>query len=178
VSAPAPPPLEGFAATAAARACAAPAGAYANCLAVSARYAEWLRDRGVPAGLLVLRGRRRPTAAGAGRWPFRDPTGILHWTVAVDGWSVDWTARQFDPHEPWPRVDPIAALADAWDEVASWACERCPELLIDPRHGELAPPDLHADHRRRASAGADRFPDPRHDGTAPLVAPCACAAQS
>jgi hypothetical protein len=176
VSAATLPPLEGFAATAAARACATPAGAYANCLALSARYAEWLRDQGVPAGLLVLRGRRRLLSASAGRWPFRDPASILHWTVAIDGWSVDWTARQFDPDEPWPRVDAIAALDDDWEEIVSWACERCPELLADPRHAELAPPDLHADHRRRARAGASRFPDPRHDDTAPLVTPCACAA--
>ncbi len=178
MSAPTLPPLDGFAATPAARACAAPAGAYANCLALSARYAEWLRDQGTPAGLLVLRGRRRPVSAGAGRWPFRDPASILHWTVAVEGWCVDWTARQFDPLEPWPRVDPIAALDKDWDAVVSWACERCPELLADPRHGQLAPPDLHAAHHHRARTSAGRLPDPRHDGTAPLVTTCGCADQS
>ena len=68
------PPVRGFALTSAARTCATPAGAYANCLALSVRYALWLRERGEPAGLLRHRAgaaprSRRPPAG----WPLCEP---------------------------------------------------------------------------------------------------------
>jgi hypothetical protein len=170
------PPVRGFALTSAARTCATPEGAYANCLALSARYAAWLRDRGEPAGLLALRGSRSAFPAAAGRWPFCDPGAHAHWVTASAGWAVDWTFRQFDPGSAWPSVVPVAALADRWREVELWACEGCADLLADPRHGELTPAGLHAQHAAlaRATAGAGPFPDPRHDDTAPLAPLCRC----
>ena len=170
------PPVRGFALTGAARACATPAGAYANCLALSARYAAWLRARGEPAGLLALRGSRAAFPGAAGRWPHCDLSGYAHWVTASGGWAVDWTLRQFDPAAGWPVVTPVAVLADGWDAVEVWACERCPDLVADPRHQVLAPPALHAEHRALAEAtdGAGPFPDPRHDRTAPLVPMCRC----
>jgi hypothetical protein len=174
------PPLHRFAASEAARACAAPAGAYANCLVLSVRYTAWLRECGVAAGLLVLRGSRTQFPSAAGRWPYCDPSHISHWTTVAGDWSVDWTARQFDPRAAWPRVEPVTALAAAWEHVSIWACERCAEPLADPRHGHLAPPELHAEHRLRAreTAGIGPFSDPRHDGTPALVALCRCADRS
>ena len=48
--------LQEFAQTDAARVCADPAGAYANCLAMSALCAEWLRARGVQCGIVWYSG--------------------------------------------------------------------------------------------------------------------------
>jgi hypothetical protein len=165
-----------FAATDIARACARPDGAYANCLAVSATFAGWLRERGVACGLLRLSSSMWPFTAATGRWPFCDPAAVAHWTVAVHGASVDWSARQFDPAAAWPDTLPIAELAARWRTVQSWACERCPDLVADSRHREAAPDWLVAQHRSlaRGTGGRGPFPDPRHDDSAPLVALCAC----
>jgi hypothetical protein len=159
-----------------ARRCRRSAGAYANCLAVSARCAQWLRARGVECGLLHLAGSLEPAPRGAGRWPFCDPADTEHWTVRVDGWSVDWTARQFRRRAPWPNVERVDALAAQWRLVEDWACRRCPDLVADPRHLELTPAGLDREHRSvaRASSGRGPFRDPRHDGTPPLVKLCAC----
>jgi hypothetical protein len=168
--------LDEFASTDLARACATPDGAYANCLAVSVAFAVWLREHGIPCGLLRMAGSAQPFAAASGRWPFCDPAVFAHWTVSVGGASVDWSARQFDPAAAWPQVLPVAELASRWREVEPWACERCPELVADRRHVELAPVWLAERHRALASATAGRgpFADPRHDGTAVLVPMCAC----
>ncbi len=137
------PPVRGFALTGAARACATPEGAYANCLALSARYTAWLRAGGVPAGMLVLRGSRVAFPSAAGRWPDCDPEDYAHWVTFSGELCVDWTWRQFEPGADWPAVLPVDALAGAWRDVRVWACEDCPELVADPRHLELAPADLH-----------------------------------
>jgi hypothetical protein len=173
------PPVRGFALTGAARACATPEGAYANCLALSARYTAWLRDRGAPAGMLVLRGSRDAYPSAAGRWPDCDPEGYAHWVTISGGLCVDWTWRQFEPRADWPVVLPVGALAGAWRDVRVWACEACPDLVADSRHLALAHADLHRGHRSlaRATGGAGPFPDPRHDADAvPLSPMCSCAA--
>ncbi len=171
------PPVRGFALTGAARACATPEGAYANCLALSARYAAWLRDAGVPAGLLAMRGRRGAFPSAAGRWPGCDPDDYAHWVTFSGDVYVDWTWRQFEAGAAWPVVLPVDALAEGWREVGVWACEACPELVADPLHLELTPAALHAEHRALALAtgGAGPFPDPRHDTTPPLAPMCSCA---
>ena len=172
------PPVRGFALTGAARACATPRGAYANCLALSAGYTAWLRARGVPAGILVARGSRVAFPTAAGRWPDCDPEDYAHWVTFTGDHCVDWTRRQFQPDADWPAVLPVDALGGAWRDVTVWACENCPELVADPLHRELAPAGMHAEHRAiaRATRGAGPFPDPRHDGRAALAPLCACAA--
>ena len=172
------PPVRGFALTGAARACATSEGAYANCLALSARYAAWLREGGVPAGLLAMRGSRAAFPSAAGRWPGCDPEGYSHWVTFSGDRCVDWTWRQFEPGAAWPVVLTVDSLADRWQELAVWACEQCPDLVADRRHLALAPAGMHAEHRAlaRATGGAGPFPDPRHDDTAPHVPMCGCVA--
>jgi len=174
------PPVRGFALTSAARACATPAGAYANCLALSVRYALWLRERGEPAGLLAMRGSRAAFPSAAGRWPLCEPESYTHWVTVSGDWAVDWTWRQFDPASAWPAVLPAEVAAGAWLESAVWACDRCPELVGHPRHQDLAPLAMAGEHLAiaRTTAGAGPFPDPRHDHTPALVALCACAPQA
>jgi hypothetical protein len=169
--------LREFSRTEAARACEQPAGAYANCLAVSGRCAQWLRGRGVECGLVHMAGSRDPLPRAAGRWPFCDPAETQHWTVRIGEWSVDWTARQFRPRARWPKVERVDVLAARWRLVEDWACPRCPELVADPRHLELTPAGLEREHRAlaRASRGRGPFPDPRHDDSPPLLVMCACA---
>ena len=168
--------LDEFGRSETARACEHPAGAYANCLAVSGLCAQRLRDRGVPCGLLHLAGSREACAGGAGRWPFCDPADTQHWTVRVAGWSIDWTARQFRAEARWPEIETVDALPIRWRLVEDWACERCAQLVVDPRHLELTPAGLDREHRTvaRASRGRGPFADPRHDGTPALVRLCAC----
>ena len=170
--------LREFALTEAARACEDPAGAYANCLAVSARCGEWLQARDVDFDLLRSSGSRTRFPEGSGRWPFYDGLAIRHWTVRVGPWSVDWTARQFRPDTDWPEVKRVDSLAAEWSETEVWACHRCPELVPHPLHRELAPSSLEREHREIAHAtrGLGPFLDPRHEGTPPLVTLCACAA--
>jgi hypothetical protein len=157
------------------RACELPAGAYANCLALSARCALWLRERGVECGLLQMTGAPK-RFDGAGRWPFTDPAATRHWTIRIGDWSVDWTARQFRSRAAWPEVLHVDALAASWALVEDWACARCTELVADPRHMDLAPAGLEREHHAiaRATGGLGPFPDPRHDMTPPLVTMCAC----
>ena len=154
---------------------ATPDEAYANCLAVSARFAQWLRDRDVPAGLLHLRGLRDASVDGAaGRWPHCDPAAFEHWTTVVGDRSVDWTGRQFDPAAPAPSVVAVGRLAERWDAVETWACERCARLVDDPVHAHLAPVSMAAEHAEiaRRTGGAGPFPDPRHLDSAPLRRIC------
>lgn len=182
IAAPESPPAElvallrEFERTGPAGACADPAGAYANCLAVSTHCAHWLRDRGVACGLLHLVGSRAPSPEGAGRWPFCDPASTEHWTVRVEHWSVDWTARQFHPRAPWPQVERVDVLTARWLVAEDWACHRCSRLVIDVRHLELTAVGLDREHRAvaQASSGRGPFPDVRHDGTPPLAKLCAC----
>jgi hypothetical protein len=168
--------LREFGRTDHASACADPAGAYANCLAASARCAEWLRAQGIACGLLMASGSLEPFPDGAGRWPFCEPLECRHWTVRAGSWSIDWTARQFRPRAEWPELSEVASLAARWRLTADWACVRCPELLTHPRHGELAPASLERAHRdiARATRGRGPFPDSRHDGTPDLLSPCDC----
>jgi hypothetical protein len=170
------PPVRGFALTGAARACTTPEGAYANCLALSARYTAWLREQGEPAGIVALLGSRRAFADAAGRWPLCPPAGHSHWVTVSGGWAVDWTRRQFEPGADWPATMPAAELADAWRDVRVWACERCPELVADPLHEQLAPAGMHLEHRRLAGEtdGRGPFPDPRHERHPSLEPLCAC----
>lgn len=169
--------LDEYALTEPARACERPAGAYANCLAVSALCAQWLRERGVECGLLHFAGSRAPFPDGSGRWPYFDPRQVTHWTVRVGALSVDWTARQFRPAAGWPDVEEVGSIAARWRLAMDWACTRCPQLVADPRHLELTPPLLERAHRdiARATDGRGAFPDPRHDDTAPLTSVCRCA---
>jgi hypothetical protein len=166
-----------FAGTEAARACAEPEGAYANCLAVSVLCAGFLRANGIACGLLHLTGCRTPSSDGAaGRWPFCDAAGIEHWTVRTGRWSIDWTARQFGREAQWPLVEPVEALRERWRSREEWACDSCADLAADERHVQLAPAALHREHRTigRATRGRGPFPDPRHDATPALVLLCAC----
>ena len=154
---------------------ATPDDAYANCLAVSARFAQWLRDRGVAAGLLHLTGLDGGPAGGAaGRWPRCDPEGFEHWTTLVGDLSVDWTARQFDPDADAPSVVPVDRLAERWRAVETWACEDCDRLVDDGAHAELAPAAMAREHAAIAerTSGAGPFPDPRHTTSAPLRRIC------
>jgi hypothetical protein len=166
--------LHAFGRTEAARVCADPVGAYANCLALSARCAEALRAGGVACGLLHLAGSRATFPYAAGRWPWYDPADAPHWTVRVGDWSIDWTARQFRPEAALPEILPVAALPARWLLVEDWACPRCDPLIADPRHMELTPPGLGRRHRAvaRTSGGRGPFPDPRHEGTPPLTLLC------
>ena len=132
--------LREFRRTKHARACADPAGAYANCLAASARCAEWLRARGIGCGLLMFSGSLEPFPDGAGRWPFCEPLECRHWTVRAGSWSIDWTARQFRPDAGWPEVSEVVALAARWRLTADWACDRCPELLATRATASSLPP--------------------------------------
>lgn len=170
------PLLEEFARTKPARACAHPAGAYANCLAVSSRCAEWLRARGVECGMLLLSGSVEPFPEGSGRWPFCDPREFSHSVVRVGDWSIDWTARQFRPGADWPEVAHVDWLASRWHAVETWACARCAALVAHPRHRELTPSRLERAHRdiARATRGRGPFGDPRHDSPPALALLCAC----
>jgi hypothetical protein len=172
--------VQDFRLTEPARACERPAGAYANCLAVSARCVLWLRARGIDCGLLHMAGSAQRFGRGAGRWPFTDPAETEHWTVRVGDWSIDWTARQFRPRAAWPQVDHVGALTTRWRLVEDWVCPTCPELVADARHMELTPAGLGREHRAlaRACGGRGPFPDPRHDDTPALVVLCACAPAS
>lgn len=153
--------------------CSTPEGAYANCYAMSVGFAQFLRAHGQPCRLLQARGALLDVGAGAGRWPHTDPAGFEHWTVAVGNLSVDWTARQFDAGAAWPQVIPVAALQLDWVQVSEWACESCGSLCADPRHADLAPEHMHADHALAAFMSADGpFADPRHLDTLPLQSPC------
>jgi hypothetical protein len=169
--------LQEFEQTTPAQVCKRSAGAYANCLAVSALCAQWLRAGGVACGLLHVAGSLEPLRGGAGRWPFCDPAETQHWTVRVGDWSIDWTARQFRRQARWPQVERVDALAARWRLVEDWACPRCPQLVADPRHLELTPVRLDREHRAlaRTSRGLGPFADPRHDDTPPLVKLCACS---
>src|SRR5262245_45794380 len=118
--------LQEFARTEPARACADSAGAYANCLALSALCAEWLREWGLECGVLRHAGSRTGFPEGAGRWPFVDPREIGHWTVQVGPLSIDWTARQFEPRADWPAVRRVDSLPASWQVIEVWACPRCP----------------------------------------------------
>jgi len=169
--------LREFGRTEHARVCEEPAGAYANCLAVSVRCAEWLRTQAIACDLLRFSGSLTPFPQGSGRWPFHDPLEIRHWTVRVGPWSIDWTARQFWPEADWPELRRVDSLSERWSLTELWACHRCPELVAHPRHRELAPIGLARAHREvaRATGGHGPFEDPRHDGTPSLLAPlCAC----
>ena len=168
--------LQEFARTAPARSCAEPAGAYANCLAVSARCGEWLRSQGVECELMRFSGSRERFPEASGRWPFCDPDTIGHWTMRVGPWSIDWSARQFSPDADWPAVKRIDSLTADWSQVHVWACRRCPELVVHPLHRELAPSSLEQEHRAvaRATSGRGPFPDPRHDGTPDPKSLCTC----
>jgi hypothetical protein len=170
--------LQEFAPVEPARLCADPAGAYANCLAVSVECAEWLRARGVECGLLLLSGSRAPFPEGSGRWPLFDPLAIRHWTVRAGDWSIDWSARQFRPQADWPDVRRVDSLAAHWHLTQDWACPRCPELVAHPLHRALSPGDLERVHREltHASGGRGPFADERHDVTPALEALCACEA--
>jgi hypothetical protein len=165
-----------FATTEPARVCADPAGAYANCLALSAQCAEWLRERGIECGVIRLSGSRARFPEGSGRWPFYDPREIRHWTVCVGAWSIDWTARQFRPRADSPDVRRVDSLVAGWRLIEDWACPRCPELVAHPAHRELAPIRLESEHRNiaRATRGRGPFGDPRHDDTPGLAVLCAC----
>ena len=171
------PPVRGFALTGAARACATPEGAYANCLALSARYAAWLRDAGVPAGLLAMRGSRGAFPSAAGRWPGCDPEDYAHWVTFSGEHCVDWTWRQFDREAAWPVVLPVDALAGAWHEVRVWACETCPELVADPLHQALTPAGCTPSIARWPSprAGRARSRTRATTTTPPLAPMCSCA---
>jgi hypothetical protein len=160
----------------AARACEHPAGAYANCLAVSAECALWLRGSGVECGLLHIACSLERFPEAAGRWTFCDPAVTQHWTVRVGDWSVDWTARQFRPSARWPEVERVDALAARWGLVEDWACHRCADLVADARHLGLTPAGLEREHRAiaQASGGLGPFPDPRHDDSPALTIMCAC----
>jgi hypothetical protein len=171
--------LDEFGRTEPARVCADPVGAYANCLALSAQCAEWLRERGVACGVLRHSGSRATFPDGSGRWPFVDPREIRHWTVRVGPWSIDWSARQFRPQADWPDVMPVDSLRAAWGLTEDWACPRCPVLVAHPRHRELTPNGLERAHRQiaRATRGRGPFGDPRHDDTPGLAVLCACDAE-
>ena len=168
--------VQEFTRTESARACADPVGAYANCLALSALCAAWLRERDIDCGVLRLSGSRGRFPNGSGRWPFCDPREIRHWTVSVGPWSVDWTARQFQPKANWPDVRRVDSLAASWRLIEDWACPRCPDLVADPRHCELSPSWLEREHRNiaRATGGRGPFADPRHDDTPDLAVLCVC----
>src|SRR5262245_50263090 len=150
--------IQEFARTEPARVCADPVGAYANCLAISARCAEWLRERGIECGMLRLSGSRARFRDGSGRWPFVDPREIRHWTVCVGRWSIDWSARQFWPRADWPDVRRVDALETAWRVTEDWACPRCPALVAHPLHRELTPSGLERAHREIARATSGRGP--------------------
>lgn len=154
---------------------ATPGEAYANCLAVSAQFAQWLRDRGVAAGLLHLKGMRDASLDGAaGRWPHCDPGAFEHWTTLVGDHSVDFTARQFAPDAQAPAVVAVDTLGERWETVETWACPSCDRLVDDPVHAELAPAAMAAEHETlaRRTHGMGPFPDPRHLTSAPLRRIC------
>ena len=109
-----------------------PAGAYANCLALSARCAQWLRAGGVECGLLHLAGSLEPFPDGTGRWPFCDHAEIEHWTVRAGDWSIDWTARQFHARAQWPEVERVEALAARWRTGRGLGVPSLPEARRGP----------------------------------------------
>jgi hypothetical protein len=174
------PLIAAFALEAEAVHCVTPRGAYANCLALSGRFAAWLRSRGVLCSMVRAAGYRGSLDTAAGRWPHADPRSFEHWITVVDGFAIDWTARQFDPEAAWPSVTPVADLRAAWEQVDCWSCAEVAGLVNDPVHLELAPPRMDVAHRRiaRATAGAGPYPDPRHVDSAALMSLCggACLA--
>jgi len=170
--------LQEFGQTEAARVCSYPAGAYANCLAMSALCAEWLRARGVECAIAWFSGSREPFPLAAGRWPYCDLQQINHWTVLAGEWSIDWTARQFEEQADWPDIRHLDTVAARWQRVEVWACDRCIQLVADGRHRELTPSRLDLTHRDIAleTGGRGPYADPRHDATPALVSLCACEA--
>ncbi|MGZ6641411.1 MAG: hypothetical protein ACXVFT_06175 [Solirubrobacteraceae bacterium] len=172
--------IAAFRAEHAAAACAEPAGAYANCYAMSLRFAAWLRARDVPCSVLHLRGSRSPFPDAAGRWPPCAPERFEHWVVEAGGLAIDWTARQFVPDAPLPLVLDRAELGRRWREISSWLCVACDPGRAEPAHADLALGDLHLVHREIAvrTAGAGPFADPRHPPASVLAPLCGCAADS
>ena len=165
---------DAFAGAYAAQVCRTSVGAYANCYALSSRFAQWLRHRDVPCEMLHLTGSRVAFPAAAGRWPLCDPLGFEHWVVSAEDWSIDWTARQFAPDATWPKFVVVDALRAMWLRVDVWACAACDPRPADARHCELARPGLEREHRLIAmqTGGAGPFGDPRHDDAQPLRKAC------
>ncbi len=148
-----------------------------TCLAVSAQFAQWLREKKIRAGLLHLSGMRNNLADGAsGRWPFTDRSTFGHWTVLVGEWSIDFTGKQFDPTVPTPLIVTVDSLKNDWDLVEVWACESCDRLVDDAIHADLAPLEMAEEHRNIAqrTQGEGPFPDPRHMTSASLCKICNC----
>jgi hypothetical protein len=164
-----------FAMTPAAATCSTPDGAYANCYAVSVRFARFLREHHVACLLLVLTGPVADMTAAAGRWPYLNPSTASHWVVQVGDVIIDWTARQFDPAAELPYLSPAATAGERWGVVEHWACESCAMLVADERHVELTATGLELAHRLVAerTGGAGPFSDRRHDQTRPLERVCA-----
>lgn len=166
--------LDAFGTTPEARAGATPAGAYANCYALSVAFARWLHERNVRCQILHLVGSRKPLPDAVGRWALCDPATAQHWAVRVGRWTVDWTARQFSPQADFPCVKSRRRLEREWLLIDKWACAGC-ITTADERHLALASPALYEEHYSAATstAGAGPFPDSRHDLTAPLLKTCA-----
>jgi hypothetical protein len=155
--------LERFARRTDARVCASSHGAYANDLAMSARFVRALRDERIAARLLLLEARQAAAPAAQGRWAHTRPGDVTHVVAAVREMAVDWTARQLDPAAPFPLVCRVGDLLEHWSRVRRWSCERCGRVVEDLAHLSLAAPGLAELHRFAAvkTAGAGPYTDRR-----------------
>ena len=89
------------------------------CGQASGKFIRFLAERGIDAQAVRMDG-----IAGEGvplfPWTERGEQ-VGHTVVLVEGYYVDWTARQYDPYtdcpaliEPWPNCRPVEIGDDGW----------------------------------------------------------------
>lgn len=86
-----------------------------NCAMVSEQFIKWLKENGVDAKSITVHIAKNPT------WSKR--AGVTsgseddaHTAVLVGDNVIDFTARQFDPSLPFPRIIPLAVFKSEWLE--------------------------------------------------------------
>ncbi len=90
-----------------------PDWAYGACCLASGDFAAK-----VPGARVVhLLGSRRSYPLRNDDYPPRDPE-YYHAVVVVDGFAIDWTRRQLDPHCAFPFVQTVDELRREWLRVA------------------------------------------------------------
>lgn len=103
-----------------ARRCLSGLGAFGECGVMARRFALATEAVGLRAGMWRLEGAAPGPDQGAAHpiHPAEDPDRWVHHVTHVDGWAVDWTARQFGAALPAPLVQ-LAALVLGFDPRAT-----------------------------------------------------------
>lgn len=86
-----------------------------NCAMVSEQFIKWLKERDIGAKSMTVHVAKNPA------WAKR--AGVVsgsesdaHTAVLVGNNIIDFTARQFDPSLPFPRIIPLAVFKSEWLE--------------------------------------------------------------